>query len=191
MSKPTVVPAVYIVGPSATGKTTLCNALARRLNIQPPAYITEVARRVMQETGFSRADVGKLEMQTAIMTAQLQAEWRARESVQRQDFRIVLSDRSAVDAIVYAMISSSPGFEKLIESDEFQRTLSLYQKSTFVLLTPVPGWLQDDGVRSMGDHGIGGFRQVLKRLEIPFQEIDGSCRLLEERVARVIGWVGL
>ncbi|TFY59054.1 hypothetical protein EVG20_g7929 [Dentipellis fragilis] len=54
------VRAIYIVGPSSTGKTTLCTALATHLGLPSALHITEVARTVMRSTSFTRADVGTL-----------------------------------------------------------------------------------------------------------------------------------
>ncbi|THH18766.1 hypothetical protein EW146_g2264 [Bondarzewia mesenterica] len=72
------VSAIYIVGPSSTGKTTLCNALAARLGLSSTVCITEVARTVMRQQGFTRDDVARPEMQKAIMDAQLEHDKGAR-----------------------------------------------------------------------------------------------------------------
>jgi nicotinamide riboside kinase len=145
---------IYIIGPSSTGKTTLCRALSTRLRLKGPTFINEVARDVMERGGYTRNDVGKLEMQVAIMEAQLLRENEARVAAARAE-RIVLSDRSAIDAIVYAVLNSANEddgqrrFQKLVNSPRFQLALTAYRQSVIVLLTPVPEWLVDDGIRSM------------------------------------------
>ena len=90
------ITAIYVVGPSSTGKTTLCDALAATLGLPREVCISEIARTVMREQGFTRNDVGKLEMQKAIMDAQLKEDKSARRySVQAREVcrGIVLSDR--------------------------------------------------------------------------------------------------
>lgn len=185
--------AIYIVGASSTGKTTLCSALASTLASEKPLVIKEVARDVMRRTGFSRETVGQLEMQRAIMDAQLEAESRAR-AYGSTDRRVLLSDRSAVDAIVYSIITSTTEAEAterkqtLVKSPQFQQALPWYRQAKFVLLTPVPEWLVDDGVRSLYDqyHCTEVFRQVLVELGIGFQEMGVEVKELEERVQALV-----
>ena len=188
-----LVTAIYIVGPSSTGKTTLCSALYKTLALEAPSYITEVARNVMRSKGFTREHVGKLEMQEAIMEAQLVAE---NEGIGHRASRnqMLLSDRSAIDAIVYAILTSRNQEEAdrrreiLVASPQFQHALSRYRQSIFVLLTPVPEWLVDDGVRSLdnGQHCLTVFRQVLSELEIQYEEIGENMRRLSDRVEFVM-----
>ncbi len=182
------ITAIYIVGPSSTGKTTLCNAIAQRFNIRAPAYITEVARTVMKEEGFSRKDVNRIEMQGSIMRAQLRADIVARDAVTRGGFPFLLSDRSAIDPVVYASQISIQNADTLMATPEFQDNLPNYRNSTFILLKPVDEWLEDDGVRSLDDLAVctEAFQNILNSLEISYQKLDRSCRLLEERVAQVL-----
>lgn len=53
---------IFITGPSSTGKTFLCNALKARLRDMGilTYHISEVARTVMREQGFTRKDVGTI-----------------------------------------------------------------------------------------------------------------------------------
>ncbi|KAF9069455.1 AAA domain-containing protein [Rhodocollybia butyracea] len=189
--------AIYIVGPSSTGKTTLCNALITRLGLTSDMCITEVARTVMREQGFTRADVHSLAMQQAIVNAQAtrdrQARQKATEDVVPKLQSILLSDRSAVDAVVYAALSEttlqSGNTKALVSSPEFLEVLPFYRSlhSTFVLLRPIPEWMIDDGVRSLedGERCYAMFVKVLKELDIPFVEVGEECRWLGERVAFV------
>ena len=131
--------AVYIVGPSSSGKTTLCNAFAADRGIPPSIYIKEIARAVMASQGFTRADVSTFEMQSAIMIAQLRAEAESLEEVGRATKNespvLLLSDRSAVDPTVYARSSGGTGGRdmqlKLFQNPAFQAALPLYRKSLF------------------------------------------------------------
>ena len=130
--------AIFVLGPSSSGKTTLCDALAAALNISAPMYIKEVARTVMKTHQFTRDNVDTYEMQHAILEAQLAAERIAIASAMespRADRRLVLSDRSAIDPCVYAAASRVPGAEtrsqKLLQHEEFRKMLPFYQTSLF------------------------------------------------------------
>ncbi|KAJ3811693.1 AAA domain-containing protein [Lentinula lateritia] len=185
--------AIYIVGPSSTGKTTLCNALATRLGLPPSMHITEVARAVMKEQGFTRADVHSLNMQHAIVKAQVSKDREARQKAAAVGQAVLLSDRSAVDAVVYAALSElkakSGSTQALISCPDFQEVLPFYRspRSTFVLLRPIKEWMIDDGVRSLedGEHCHDMFVRILKELNISYIELGEDCRWLEERIATV------
>ena len=91
----------------------------------------------MKAYGFTRNDVDTFEMQYAIMTAQLDAEKKAILALKqdKEGVPLVLSDRSAVDPIVYAGTSRAVGgmetSQRLLETREFQETLPFYQISLF------------------------------------------------------------
>jgi nicotinamide riboside kinase len=182
---------IYVVGPSSTGKTTLCEALAKRLNIETSAYVSEVARQVIRTRGFTRENVGMLEMQVAIMEAQLQRE----REVEEGTCRIRLSDRSAVDPIVYAVLTSKNDEESkkrrqiLTDSPQFQRALERYRRSIFVLLTPIPEWLVDDGIRLMDNQMkcLEVFRETLRDMGISYRELGADIRSVAERTSVVMG----
>src|ERR1700722_9317070 len=164
---------VYIIGPSSTGKTTLCRALAATLGLEESTVISEVARDVMRGGGYTREDVGMLEMQAAIMGAQLLRERQARAAAS-QSRRILLSDRSAIDPIAYAVLSSASKEEAegrvqyLSNSSQFQSALLAYRQSVVVLLAPVPEWLMDDGVRNIENQVSAAGKVML------LANIDGS-----------------
>lgn len=188
--------AVFVVGPSSSGKTTLCNALAKQINVS--SYITEVARKVMREQGFSRDDVGsggKLDMQRAIMSAQLQAEEEAQTRSTGQK-SYVLSDRSAVDPIVYAgwcveIDDREDVMAGLMNREDFLAALGRYRSSLFIVLRPVEEWIVDDGVRSMENQlqYTEELLDILKQLQIPYKELDRSIMNLDDRVKQVCQWL--
>ncbi|KAH8088984.1 AAA domain-containing protein, partial [Cristinia sonorae] len=198
--------AIFILGPSSSGKTTLCNALAQDLldeDEDQGVYIREVARRVMSTQGFTRNDTGTYEMQRAIMHAQAQAEidvvLRLRNAQgppppgnALRDRLLLLSDRSAVDPVVYAStgaeVAEREGIRsRLVNDRTFQAVLPLYRRSVFVVLHPVEEWLTDDGVRSLEDPWVylQELFRTLQELGIPFVEVETGVRDLRERVALV------
>jgi nicotinamide riboside kinase len=190
----TPIKRIYIVGPSSTGKTTLCAALARRLGLDASFCVTEVARDVMRRTGLTRADVGTLAMQRAILDAQLKREEDVATRCAGSPSPVMLSDRSGVDPVVYAVLTASDmedGIERqslLVETSQFQRILLDYRSACFILLLPVPEWLVDDGVRSLNDgqRCAEVFRGLLNALNIPCREIGPELRGIEERVDAVL-----
>ncbi|KAL4068635.1 AAA domain-containing protein [Scleroderma yunnanense] len=182
---------VYVIGPSSTGKTTLCTAAAKSLKLPSRCYITEVARHVMRTQGFTRADVGTLEMQRAIMQAQLEREAKTCERARRgKSDGLILSDRSGIDPVVYAILTAKGEDEAhqkkdaLINLPAFRMALRRYKEAIFLLLSPVEEWLVDDGVRNLDNHErcINTFRQVLDELGIKYQEIGAETKGLEDRV---------
>lgn len=53
------IKALYLVGPSSTGKSTLFHAIVKDMGLDPRQCITEVARTVMKKNpSFSRKTVG-------------------------------------------------------------------------------------------------------------------------------------
>jgi len=187
--------AIYVVGPSSTGKTTLCAALAKILNLSETAHVTEVARTVLRERGYTRADVHLLQMQEDILLAQLQREQRARQETPD----LILCDRSAVDPIIYAIMTSKneqdaqERRDKLIQKDEFQKILPLYRQSLFVLLEPVEEWIVDDGVRLLENQRgcFEIFQVTLQQLGIEYRLMGSKLKPISDRVEVVMKWAGV
>lgn len=198
---PTHLSGIYLVGPSSSGKTTLCKALAARLHLPQSRHISEVARSVMKSTSYTRDHVGKLDMQRAILCAQAAAEDNARSQHTTNDQGgkrsqippFLLCDRSAIDPIVYASLSDTDftGAEILAEGPELQGLLPVYRQALFVLLHPVDEWIEDDGVRSLADpvKYPATYKEYLERFGIGCQELDDSLKGLDDRVNQVLSWV--
>ena len=207
---------LYLIGPSSTGKSTLFHAIVKDMGLDPGQGITEVARTVMKRnTSFSRKTVGcanfpfpsirnqypmsnrDIEMQRTILKAQLEQEQSARSVAGGSAVRIVLSDRSAIDPVAYAVLTAAneeDGRERmrvLVDTPEFQTALRWYREGTFVLFKPVPEWLVDDGVRSMDEKAqtIGVYRNILKGLEISYVELGEEIKDLQARVAFAKGLI--
>ena len=134
-SSPSSSRAVFVVGPSSCGKTTLCDALAQDLQLGPELYIEERARVVMRTQGFTRDDIPTYAMQRAIMLSQLRAEKDAFRHRDASASVLFLSDRSAVDPVVYAATSGSDDAseisERLMRTPALQDNLPFYRRSLF------------------------------------------------------------
>jgi septin family protein len=130
------VSAVFVVGPSSSGKTTLCNTLAEKVKLDPARHIKEVARTVMRTHSFSRHTVKTYEMQHTIMLAQVKEEQRVLQMpIDETKGICLLSDRSAVDPIVYASTSglseADAMRESLMREPAFLNALTVYRKALF------------------------------------------------------------
>src|ERR1700731_689566 len=96
-------------------------------------------------------------MQQTILDAHLIQEETARIHALTSRGRILLSDRSAIDPLAYATLTAADEEDararvaQLIHSPEFERALPIYQKASFILLSPVVEWRFDDSVRTMDD----------------------------------------
>ncbi|OBZ65909.1 hypothetical protein A0H81_14117 [Grifola frondosa] len=104
---------------------------------------------------------------------------------------LLLSDRSAIDPIVYAATSTASGaperHERLMRNVAFQAILPFYRQSLFVVLSPVAEWMMDDGVRSLEDPWRYNeeLYRTLNELEIPFIIIGEETRDIQIRVELV------
>ncbi|KZT10827.1 uncharacterized protein LAESUDRAFT_809721 [Laetiporus sulphureus 93-53] len=183
--------AIFVLGPSSSGKTTLCEALAKDLEIDPSCYIKEVARTVMRAQGFTRADTDTYEMQYAIMSAQLRTEEEVIGRMGGSNAVRLLSDRSAIDPIVYASTSTVSGAlerrQRLLADSSLHAILPFYRDSLFVVLQPVREWMIDDGVRSLEDPWIylQTLHATLDELKIPYIVIGEDTRDINHRVGLV------
>ncbi|CAE6538467.1 unnamed protein product, partial [Rhizoctonia solani] len=189
---------LYVVGPSSSGKTTLCKALALHLHLSPDQHISEVARSVMRSSSFTRDHVDKLEMQKTIMLAQITAEQNARNQASAtgsSDPLFLLCDRSAIDPLVYAALSAteSTGAETLAGSSEMQSILPVYRRAIFVLLYPVKEWFEDDGIRSLADPSNYPltYKHYLNQFGIQYYELDSSLKDLDGRINAVLSWANI
>ena len=147
----------------------------------------------METHGYTRKDVGSLEMQQAIMDAHLKEEQKG------WSCPVQLCDRSAIDPIVYAVLTSPDENEAqrrseiLMSSPDFKNALPIYRRSSFILLAPIADWLEDDGTRLLEHQArcFEIFKQILVELGIPFLEIGVQMRFLEERVTAAMGLMKL
>ncbi|KAF6753653.1 AAA domain-containing protein [Ephemerocybe angulata] len=174
-------------GSPSTGKTTLCEVLAKRLGLESAAYVREVARRIMREKGYSRDTIADLKMQLEIMEGHIEDEERAIGAA-----NLVLCDRSAIDPIVYAILDVAKQRQStLLSHPAFERALGRYCESAsiFILLAPVKSWVVDDGVRSIENQEECSevFIQVLRDLGIPYRVLGSDCQSVYERMVLTLG----
>ncbi|RYP72552.1 hypothetical protein DL769_004426 [Monosporascus sp. CRB-8-3] len=150
----TALPNIYIVGSQCTGKTTLVNALIERLSHSPPAerpsVIEEGARIILQTRGFKADEVRSskdrtMELQRLIMEAQFESEKRCLE---RGTWYI--SDRSALDAVVYARkYAGREAATELSKSAKWAEMRDRMARSLVIICEAGANWLKDDGLRLM------------------------------------------
>jgi nicotinamide riboside kinase len=194
---------IYVVGPQSTGKTTLINALKQRLDPAVPV-IREVARKVMQDKGYTREDVDsddgerRFSMQRDIFNAQLEAEGKILDS---ETDATLLSDRCAIDPVVYlAHYSGAEDARKITSTDDWQKVCRRYADTTrslIILLLPVMEFLVDDNIRYVAKSVqewralATTFQTLMKEEGIPVVEIGEECLELQERVAVVLEQIGV
>ena len=193
---------IYIVGAQCTGKTTLVNALAEHFkdpshrvwkgNIVPePLLIKEVARDVLRKHRFTALDITSsperaLQLQKLILEAQHQAEEEA-------GMRWYLSDRSALDPIIYARVyvGEEAAFA-MLRTETWIRSLEKMRTGLVFICEAGNRWLFDDGVRLMPKdqeewmsfHQI--FCDTLRELDIEFAIVSREMTSLSERMNFVV-----
>jgi len=131
------------------------------------------------------------------MRAQLKQEEAARSVAGGSALPMVLSDRSAIDPVAYAVLTAAnegdarERMRVLVETPEFQTALRRYREETFILFKPVPEWFVDDGVRTIEKQSqtLEVFHDILKELGIPYVELGEEIKDLQARVTFAIGLV--
>ncbi|KAI3338376.1 AAA domain-containing protein [Ustulina deusta] len=148
------LPNIYIIGSQCTGKTTLVNAISQYLehhpiaSAEPPGVIKEVARSVLTNHGFTRDDIRSspdraLELQRLIIEAQSEA-----EKAQLETHSWFISDRSAVDPIIYARkYANKEAADMLASSAQWVEMRDRMARSLVIICQAGVDWLTDDGVR--------------------------------------------
>ncbi|ROT42966.1 hypothetical protein SODALDRAFT_327131 [Sodiomyces alkalinus F11] len=195
------VPNIYIVGPQCTGKTTLVNAVEKDPRLQnetnttlpQPRIIKEVARCVLQKYHFTAADIRDdpercLGLQELILCAQHESETSA-----LREAPWLVSDRSGVDPIVYALMHVGAwAAGKMLESDAWKSLRGRMATSLVILCEPSADWLLDDGVRLMPldmeewTETFRTFRALLEREGVEYHVVPSVMSGLEERVNFVL-----
>ncbi|KAI2642306.1 AAA domain-containing protein [Xylaria nigripes] len=149
-------PNIYIIGSQCTGKTTLINALSDYFDRSPvtaakqPAIIKEVARTILKKYDFTRIDIRNspdraLELQRLIIEAQ-----SAAEKAKLRENSWFISDRSAVDPVVYARkYVGTEAADALRAAPHWVKMRDRMARSLVVVCEAGVGWLTDDGVRLM------------------------------------------
>lgn len=150
-------PNIYLVGAQCTGKTTLLEALRTHFadvknhdfhdqHVEPPAIIEEVVRKVMRSKGFNVNDIKQPDKGLELQRCNLQAQFNAEEA---HTDRWFISDRSGLDAIVYAQVYlGAAAAAELTDSNEWN-ILRRKMKGAVVIVCEAGNaeWLSGDDVR--------------------------------------------
>jgi NadR type nicotinamide-nucleotide adenylyltransferase len=153
-------PRIVIIGSENSGKTSLCESLAARLNIDfNPEYAREYS--LLNENELTYEDV------MPIAKGQNESEL---EFINESANSTLIFDTNLLSTIIYSKMYYSKVPDKLLEMYEPDRY------DYYLLFSPVDEW-QDDGVRmqlksTVEMHKL--FESELKRFGINYLEISGD-----------------
>ena len=187
---------IYIIGAQCTGKTTLVEAVAQRLQSNEAklsfSTIKELARGILKTASVNRNDIRAgtekaMEFQRLVLSAQVN------EELDRESHGFIVSDRSGVDPIAYARLYGPPeAAKKLLESFDWGLLRERMRQGLVILCEPVPEWLFDDGTRLMpaDDEEWHKLHQVfiglLREAGVAFEVLPATCTSKEERTEFVL-----
>ena len=195
-------PNIYIIGAQSTGKTTLVNAMAAFFHAQDntikdrqnqPDILKEVARGVLNQHKLTANDItssssSALRIQRLILEAQVEAE----TAVQRSHHWYI-SDRSALDPLVYAeLYSGEDGLNALQRDSTWQRAAKWMKNSVVIVCEAGGKWLIDDGVRLMPKDKNAWYKKhqsfctLLDRMDMEYNILPSSISKIEERIIFVV-----
>jgi len=180
---------IALAGSHSTGKTTLLNEVVKRNNIFKFISITETARIVIDK-GFPMAKDATIDSYVNYVNEQLKAELSAR----RNNYDILISDRTILDAVAYSQIN-----KKLIDDPfiptyviEMIERVWLIEKEfyDFYIYCPVEFPLIFDGVRDedsvyqkmVSDH----IKKLLEQYNVKHFVVSGSVSARYESVMKHI-----
>ncbi|KAK8067362.1 hypothetical protein PG997_014109 [Apiospora hydei] len=204
---PTTPRNIYIIGAQSTGKSTLVDALEAHFrqntssSLPAPTVIREVARAVLRDHNFTAQDIRDsptraLELQRLILAAQAKAEGEVKNKASltpSTPSSWLISDRSAIDPVVYAWMYVGPEAAKaLMESTEWRGMHDRMAGSLVVVCEAGVEWLTDDGVRLMPTgksewartHEV--FCQVLEEASMRYIVLPCNLGQTEERLDFVL-----
>jgi len=168
---------IAICGTHGTGKTTLAQALSRKLNLP---LIREVAREIASE-GFpvlSRFSTPTLRTQFAIFGRQLYEEQR---------YSHFVADRSILDNLAYMRLIVSKDFDQIDMWCHLVRFARMYAKRTYDVLVyvPIEFRVPSDGFRHTDSKTREKVDAILRKLllGLSFVVVKGTT---EERVEEVL-----
>lgn len=189
-------PSIYVIGAQCTGKTTIVKALQKHFADSHPKLemivVSELARDVLRNQNVTRehvqaGDTKAMQLQQTILETQFQTESAS------QAHQLVLSDRSGLDPIAYALkYGEASHAQALKETEAWESLRSTMQRSVVILCEPVVEWLVDDGERLMPKsveewldlHET--FVKLLHEMSIEFKVLPSSLTALKDRVGFVL-----
>ncbi|KAK5070432.1 bifunctional uridylate/adenylate kinase [Lithohypha guttulata] len=191
------VTSVYLIGVSATGKTTLTGDLAKHFQEHEPerrvAIISEVARELVLSSGVKPEQIrageeNAMKLQKQILETQLERENEARTKAD-----LILSDRFGIDPVVFAMkYGSEQKSRALLDSDAWKVLRERMTRSLVILCEPVMEWFAEDLVRVVPESSKevyevhDTFCEILQAQGISFMLLKRSILERQERVDLVL-----
>jgi nicotinamide riboside kinase len=190
------MPAVFVIGAGGVGKTTLINRYITECGSKA-VLVKELARTFMNENNISQADLENESVLWNLQAGIVKGQMGRENELDGQDF---ISDRSVVDALVYAAMIKPHRFPQLtrdndsFRNDSAERLLSpltgdseaarknvrrmvlRYRRSLVVLVYPFNHCIVDDGVRLvMNEHELFRYTElcgrILRILGVPFFDL--------------------
>lgn len=190
---------VYFVGPGSTGKTTLTKSLCENECTPETFMLTEVARTVLGKLKYTADDISNdptkcYELQKEILLAQYR-----KENELLEENRTYISDRCAIDPIVYAKFYlRGDTCDSLLDLKEWQEMKLRYQdekRSLIVVIGPNETFLKDDGIRKMPTDleqwksFYKCFLEFMRKQNIPFKIIPSCVTNISHRRNLVMEWL--
>ncbi|KAJ9654438.1 hypothetical protein H2198_006518 [Neophaeococcomyces mojaviensis] len=185
--------AIYVIGVPATGKTTLVETLADRIQGQgfrrTLCVIAEVARELVLREKINHRDItaGKdaaMDLQRRILEAQAMREREAANTA-----HLIVSDRSGVDPIAFATkYGGRSRGQALLDLEAWTYLRQRMRCGIVILCEPIPKWFVDDGVRVVPASTAEvnelhmTFYDILQSQEISFHTLPASIENTLERV---------
>lgn len=191
---------VYFIGPGSTGKTTLTKAVWKKCSPET-SMLTEVARTVLRKLKYTANDISSdpikcYNLQKAIFVEQCDKE---RELLETN--RKFISDRSAIDPLVYAeFYINGNTFDPFLdlEDTKWHEIKLRYQderNTLIVLIEPNESFLKNDGTRKMPTDleewksFYRCFLSFMNKNQIPFKIIPSNVTNICQRTDQVIHWM--
>lgn len=174
---------IAFVGTSSVGKTTILDHFKKRSTLNLNMIFVEEAARIFFKQNPQIEDRFSVNAQGEIQILTLKSEQDAHQS----GARIILCDRSVIDAIVYVRAQGDyKGGKKLLKRVEFW--LPTYHK--FLLLDPADVPYQTDDIRQETPETRQKFHdEFLKFFEetgIPYELLSGTQKERIKRVTQIL-----
>lgn len=191
---------VYFVGPGSTGKTTLAKVLCESCP-SPTFMLTEVARTVLSKLNYTADDISNDATKCYVLQETILLEQCRQERNLLEMQQTYISDRCAIDPIVYAKFYiNGEKADCLLDLKEWQEMKARYKNrkmSLIVCIEPNEAFLRDDGTRKMPTDleewklFYRCFLQFMNDNQIPYKIIPRNVTDILDRRDQVIEWMDM